>query len=329
MRTRIRRIAATCSSVSTSGYAKSRAFDTNRRPSASSPATNRARSSDWNSHVSAHRSQYSRNEASDRASGPLRPSGPEVGVDRPPASRTRRHHALGGAAGLAEVVGPLPLVHEHHVEVGGERQLLGAELARARSPRAGPRWPPRRRPRATTPSATPASSPPELGDARPPAPRTRRRRGPARRRGRPGTAVLGGGSSYSDLTSVGPGDQRVGERGAGARQRGQPAGRVRVARPARRPRRSSSRSCSATRSNRTSAASGVGRGQRRRRSPGTASSSTLPEPRGRVDHPRQQRRTRRPGRRTPAPASSSSVDSRSDAGPERRRTPANASSSGR
>jgi hypothetical protein len=54
IRSRIRRISATRSTVIPSGgYAKSAAFSSNRRPSVSSPAIARARSSAWNSHVCA------------------------------------------------------------------------------------------------------------------------------------------------------------------------------------------------------------------------------------------------------------------------------------
>ena len=61
MRSRMRRMSATRSIVSPSGgKAASAAFSSNRRPRSGSPATARARSSAWNSHVSAYRCQYSR-----------------------------------------------------------------------------------------------------------------------------------------------------------------------------------------------------------------------------------------------------------------------------
>ena len=105
----------------------------NAAPSSASPATERALSSAWNSHGSAHRSQYASNEASERTSGPTRPSGRRL-------ASTRKHVRTNSIRRRARLLqlGRVAVADEHHVDVAGVVQLVAAELAH---PDDGERWP--------------------------------------------------------------------------------------------------------------------------------------------------------------------------------------------
>ena len=98
----------------------------NAAPSSPSPATARALSSAWNSHGSAHWSQYASYEPSVRTSGPSRPSGRRLASTRKqrPGDLERRR-----AAALQR--GRVALADEHHVDVAGVVQLAAAELPHA------------------------------------------------------------------------------------------------------------------------------------------------------------------------------------------------------
>ena len=72
----------------------------------------------------------------DRASGPWLPSGSEAGVDAERLSFRRGradllHQLRRDVLGVVEVARALAVVHEHHVDVGGVRELGPAEPAHA------------------------------------------------------------------------------------------------------------------------------------------------------------------------------------------------------
>ena len=99
-----------------------------RGATSGSPATARARSSAWNSHGSAHWSQYASYDASVRTSAPLRPSGRRL-------RSTRKHRRAMSTTALPwRAATPESLsrrADQHHVDVRRVVELAATELAHA------------------------------------------------------------------------------------------------------------------------------------------------------------------------------------------------------